>query len=331
MFSNSNALNVNSTAWTSSVHKRKDQMFAKIQGKLTQGLKNTVDTATVSMIPCQARGYCKDVEYLWDLVHCEAVTKVWTIFEPDSEFKSRTHSATLFRSLEEYCTFVLCDPRLIFYSDPPKQLSSAFFPWKRFDPSVICPPGVQDATDLNNVQASRVANYQLWLQKMQSCSQIRVLKSTSNMDVSELKQFPVLPLRMVANGDNGSFVTVFIPASLGSAEMQLTTDCKTYLLGKLLFGSSYRAGGKFDLLLCGYWCAVPSSMVKQDTSTGRFFFRTCRWFERPNIGADHCCVDAQVTLSLTPCMLNNATSTFSFPQVPTVGKLNLSSQRNAHP
>ena len=57
MFSNSNALNVNSTAWTSSVHKRKDQMFAKIQGKLTQGLKkfNKVDTAMVSMIPCQAQ------------------------------------------------------------------------------------------------------------------------------------------------------------------------------------------------------------------------------------------------------------------------------------
>ena len=157
-----------------------------------------------------------------------------------------------------------------------------------------------------------------------------MLNSTGNMDVSELKQFPVLPLRFVENGENGGFVSVFVPAFLGSAEIELSECCESYVLGKLLFGSSYRLGGKFDVLLTGYWFAVPSSMVKQDNTTGRFFFRTCRWFERSNLDADNCCVDAQVTLSLTPSILQTGTEKFLFPQIPTAGKLNLSGQRCAH-
>ena len=44
-------------------------MFAKIQSKLTKGLEMTLATSTAGMIPCVARGYWKDVEFLWDLVH----------------------------------------------------------------------------------------------------------------------------------------------------------------------------------------------------------------------------------------------------------------------
>ena len=42
----------------------------------TKGLDITLATSTAAMIPCVARGYWKDVEFLWDLVHVEAVTKV---------------------------------------------------------------------------------------------------------------------------------------------------------------------------------------------------------------------------------------------------------------
>ena len=45
---------------------------------------------------------------------------------------------------------------------------AAFLPWKRLDPTAICPPGVVDPTDVNNLQASRVANYSLWLQNMKN-------------------------------------------------------------------------------------------------------------------------------------------------------------------
>jgi hypothetical protein len=41
-------------------------------------------------------------------------------------------------------------------------------------------------------------------------------------------------------------------------------DCKVHNLGKLLFGSSYRRAGKFDLDLAGYEFAVPSVMVKTE-------------------------------------------------------------------
>ena len=106
-------------------------MFAKIQSKLTKGLEITLATSTAAMIPCVARGYWKDVEFLWDLVHVEAVTKVWTVFDEDSEFKTRTHSATLFRSLEEYCAFILNDHRLLYQCDPEKKIGRCVPPMEK--------------------------------------------------------------------------------------------------------------------------------------------------------------------------------------------------------
>ena len=306
-------------------------MFTKIQAKMTKGLNETVETSNPVLMGCVSHGYEKDVEYMWDLLHCSAAKKKWTVFEVDSIFKSRSHSASLFRSLEEFCCFIINDPRLLFYSDPAKQLVSAYFPWKFLDPSECCPPGVTDSTDLNNVQPGRIGNYKIWLMNMASFSHVRVLDSTAPMDITELKQFPVLPLRIVENGENGAFCTVFLPAFLGNAEIALSNSCRAHLLGKLLFGSSYRAGGKYDLVLFGYWFAVPLAMVKQAGMFGRCFVRTCRWFERPNLDADYTCVDAQISISLTACLLNTSTNKFSFTQTPTCGKLNLSSKPNADP
>ena len=117
MFCNKNFSNPNSTAWTTTVHKRKDQMFTKIQAKMTKGLNETVETSNPVLMGCVSHGYEKDVEYMWDLLHCSAAKKKWTVFEVDSIFKSRSHSASLFRSLEEFCCFFINDPRLLFYSD----------------------------------------------------------------------------------------------------------------------------------------------------------------------------------------------------------------------
>ena len=250
---------------------------------------------------------------------------------------SRSHSATLFRTLEEYTVWARFDPCLVFHSQPQvdRVILSCFLPWKRFDPSFICPDGVTDAADVTGSHAARIGTYQVWLMNMhQQFQHVRVLETTSAMDVSELRQLPVLPLRIVKGNFGLAFVTaVFVSACWGREETQSGPGCKQYNLGKLVFGPKYRTGEKFDVLLDGYWFAVPSIMVKQDTSAGMFFLRTCRIFNWPNIDCDpfECCVDASLSLSAKTSLLDTASSVFSFTQIPAFCKFHLSNKAYAHP
>ena len=105
--SNPNSSNRNSTAWTARVHTREDQMFAKIQSKLTkrnagncQHLSNFYGTFRCSRF-FQGRRTFFGSSSLWSSI------QNFHFFEADSELKSRTQSATLFWSLEKYFSFVL--------------------------------------------------------------------------------------------------------------------------------------------------------------------------------------------------------------------------------
>ena len=76
--------------------------FVKMQCKLTKALKSTVDCGNCHFVGMLARAFHKDVEFLWHLVHSDAVKKCWITIDIDSEIKSTSHSTTLFRTLQEY-------------------------------------------------------------------------------------------------------------------------------------------------------------------------------------------------------------------------------------
>ena len=58
---------------------------------MTRHLKTCATSGNCEILCKPITGFHTDVEHLWDLVHSEAVKKLWKIFEEDSVMQLRTH------------------------------------------------------------------------------------------------------------------------------------------------------------------------------------------------------------------------------------------------
>ena len=130
-----------------------------------------------------------------------------------------------------------------------------------------------------------------------------ILTAVSNMDVADLATYMVFPLKKVAGTSNmDSYVTVFVPAFRPAEELRTELGCRSYMLGTLVFGSAYQAGGDFDHLVIGYNFTIPSVMLKTET-TEPFIVCTCRTFRCGNRGGNPRPVDGSVVFYMKPSLL----------------------------
>ena len=201
------------------------------------------------------RGHPDNVKKMWEFV-CKndkaCILKKFVFVVPEEgALVKRKHSATEFRTAEQYLRFIRFDHRLVFSCGIDNSIVSFFVPLKRLDFSEICPPGVHDDTNIIDNLLAKQADYNLWVQDMkQKFPNIRVLKKCNSR--YDLKQLAIFPMQVVYSG-NSSFQSVFIPA-FSSREVG-RGSCRNYRLGELFFGPGYRFGDGFDVVVRGYWFA----------------------------------------------------------------------------
>ena len=86
--------------------------------------------------------------------------------------------------------------------------------------------------------------------------------------------------------------------------------CSVHILGRMMFGESYRLGGDFDLRLIGYFFAVPKTMLKA-VSAEPFFLRCCGSFRKVNWSSNQPVpFEGRVTMNLSPVLIRNYNKQF---------------------
>ena len=280
LFAMLNPFSTNSaaSAWGNSEDEA-SYLFNKVHIALASHLEDCTNQVTLQTSACRlvTRAHPAQVMKLWEFVHPESILKFWN-FEVTG--LSRTHSATLMKCLQHYVAFVNKDWRLVLLSETGKALGALYAPLHRFDGSDILPVGSQDATGAVLNLVNKTASYEVWLATMRNqFPAVPVLESVTALDISQLSQMAVFPMRIRrGTGNLDSFTLVFVPAFRPVEENREIFGCKKYTLGFMVFGCSYEQGGGFDETFTGYFFAVPSCMVKSD-SNEPFFFRTCRTFK----------------------------------------------------
>lgn len=330
MMYNNNSDNADATAWgpASEFNYIFNIIHHQISSSLHQMIKNNSEgDQDIQRAKVVIRGHPSDIERLWNCLNPNdsCITKKWCFEIPDVEVSTRKHSATIFRSAEQWVHFVQYDRRLIYAQNDQK--ASFYLPLKRLDLSLICPPGTYDPTNLLGSHETKIVNYQVWCDDMATENpEIRILQSCNNADIQNLRQLAVFPIQIV-HAQNASYQTVFVPAFEGRESARY--GCKSYTLGSLLFGF-YEIGNGFDLSLRGYLFAIPINMVKAETSEP-FFLRTCRHFKKLNPDSDSLIpLDGNATFYLKPYVLNKRTSKLNVTHAETAGLFNLSTQQNCY-
>jgi len=211
MHSNPNSSNPDANAWTFNAN-RSDYIFMKIHSRIAHHLADVCEAKEESKIlKFVTRAHPLDVSKLWSYVHPDKITKEWSVVSDELLKQTRSHSATEFRSAEQFVYFVKRDNRLIWYHSPTKPLVSFFLPMKRFDPSSMCPEGLIDETNILGNQADKIAAYNIWLADVSNkYGNMKFLSSLNNVNIGDLRQLAVFPLKVVYDR-NLSFAQFLFP------------------------------------------------------------------------------------------------------------------------
>ena len=276
------------------------------------------------------RSHPNEAERLWEFVHPQSVKKDWA-FEFDGE-KKRVHSATEMKCLEYLVHFFNSDHRLLVCVIPGNPVAALNFPLKRVHSTHVVPPGTADNTGILQTLPAKIAAYQLWVGRMRTDyanSNLVILDSVKNMDLSDLKSLAVYPLKykVEPEGDAGeSYILVFVPAFRHKQENREELHCKAYRIGTLLYGSNNYVPGTntcLDFIVYGYIFALPPVLIRADSSEP-CLFRVCRSARRLNReSAKARLMESVTTFSMRPTRVLQSNSQFLVTHSATAGKFSL--------
>ena len=306
-FSNPNALSSDSTAWTVTSNNESDYLFVKVHTFVTMHLLLLASsvTGTSSVLRFVTKAPPSAVFKLWKQQDARtlAQSKNWSIALSVEAPVAWTYRASEFTTAEQFAKFVNFDHRLVLCSIPTNVFTVLNVPRKRFEFEEIAPPSLVDSTSTVANWGDLQANYTLWVNFMKvHHSGIPVLEDVfPGITATYLKQVAVFPMRDFAgDGKWNSFVLVFIPAFNPMFEKEHRNYCSVHILGRMMFGESYRLGGDFDLRLIGYFFAVPKTMLKA-VSAEPFFLRCCGSFRKVNWSSNQPVpFEGRVTMNLSP-------------------------------